>query len=311
MSQEEVKAEVKPVNPEEAVATTEENLTAFQIKERKGRTLFVGNLPVATTVKALKHLFAGHGKVEKIWFRSIATTMDSKQPERAKIITKNFGAQKDSKNAYLLYAVKEEAEKAQKALNQTKFEERHIRVDLSSSTEKDDKGKKASEDFTQTIFIGNLPFVASEEDVRSHFVDCLKGEDGKEIGKIENLRLVRDPKTQIGKGIGYIMFSTKEAMQKAISTKNDSKFKGRPLRVKRAVETKKREKKANRKQAALEDRRAKRASKKDADDSEDEELAKLKGMKTAGDALESDDSDDEKPKKRQKKDSLPPVVDLS
>jgi len=57
------------------------------------------------------------------------------------------------------------------------------------------------EDFTKTIFIGNLPFIVSEEELRAAFVEC---------GKIENVRLVRDPKTHLGKGIGYIMFETKD-----------------------------------------------------------------------------------------------------
>lgn len=102
------------------------------------------------------------------------------------------------------------------------------------------------EDFTRTIFIGNLPFVVSEEELRSQFTDC---------GKIENIRLVRDPKTHLGKGIGYVMFSTKEEMQTALDTKKVCKFKGRELRIKRAVEPKRREKKELRKKAALDERR--------------------------------------------------------
>ena len=43
------------------------------------------------------------------------------------------------------------------------------------------------------------------------------------------------------------MFKTKEAMQKAISEKDGQKFKGRELRVKRAVDPKRREKKQRKK----------------------------------------------------------------
>ena len=98
------------------------------------------------------------------------------------------------------------------------------------------------EDFTRTIFIGNLPFIVSEEELRESFAD---------VGKIENIRLVRDPKTHLGKGIGYIMFSTKDEMQKALTDKRSLRFKGRELRIARAVEPKRREKKKNRKEAAL------------------------------------------------------------
>lgn len=96
------------------------------------------------------------------------------------------------------------------------------------------------------MFIGNLPFIVSEEELRSFFVGC---------GEIENVRVVRDPKTFLGKGIGYVMFKAKESMQKAIAEKDGQKFKGRELRVKRAVDPKRREKKQKKKQQALNERR--------------------------------------------------------
>lgn len=55
-----------------------------------------------------------------------------------------------------------------------------------------------------------------EEDVRDHFKDC---------GKIQNIRIIRDKVNFIGKGIGYVQFSKKEEMRKAIDTKNKSFFK--------------------------------------------------------------------------------------
>ena len=63
--------------------------------------------------------------------------------------------------------------------------------------------KVQQDDFNTTVFIGNIPFIVSEEELRTFFVAC---------GEIENVRLVRDPKTFLGKGIGYVMFKTKEAM---------------------------------------------------------------------------------------------------
>jgi len=55
----------------------------------------------------LKKHFKACGKIEKIWFRSIATQQDTKKPERAKIITSMYGLQKDNKNAYILFENKE------------------------------------------------------------------------------------------------------------------------------------------------------------------------------------------------------------
>jgi len=93
-------------------------------------------------------------------------------------------------------------------MNQQLIGDKHIRVDV----EGDEKSK---EDFEKTIFIGNLPWVINDEDLRSHFEEC---------GRILNVRVVRDKVNFIGKGIAYIQFSTKDEMRKAIDTKNKSIF---------------------------------------------------------------------------------------
>jgi nucleolar protein 12 len=170
--------------------------------------------------------------VEKVWFRSQATVQDSKKPERAKIIAGQFNHdQKDNKHAYVLLSDKADMDKALE-LNQEVFEGKHLRVDRAFGSKELDR--KSENDFNTTIFVGNLPFVVGEEEVRQHFEPC---------GTITNVRLIREPKTFIGKGIGYVMFENKEAMRKAVDTKHDSSFKGRKIRVKKAVEPKRLEKK--------------------------------------------------------------------
>ncbi len=68
-----------------------------------------------------------------------------------------------------------------------------------------------------------MPFYIEEEEVREHF---------QPAGLIKSIRLIRDKDTHIGKGIGYIQFSAKEEMRKAINDFDGSKLKGRDLRVK-------------------------------------------------------------------------------
>ena len=140
----------------------------------------------------------------------------------------------------MLFEKKEDAQAARVALNQTKFLDKHIRVDATiHEREEGQKGRVSQDDYQTSVFIGNIPFIVSEEELREFFATC---------GDIENVRLVRDPKTFLGKGIGYVMFKTKEAMQKCIAEKDGAKFKGRELRVKRAVDPKRREKKQRKKQ---------------------------------------------------------------
>jgi nucleolar protein 12 len=45
--------------------------------------------------------------------------------------------------------------------------------------------------------VGNLPFDVQDEAIYMHFTRC---------GKIEFVRIVRDKKTNIGKGFGYVQF---------------------------------------------------------------------------------------------------------
>ena len=59
------------------------------------------------------------------------------------------------------------------------------------------KEERNLNDFETTVFIGNLPFITNEEDLRAHFNDL-------EEGGILNVRVIRDPKTFIGKGIAYV-----------------------------------------------------------------------------------------------------------
>lgn len=276
-------------------------LTAFQIRDRKAKTVFVGNVPVPASAKQLQKIFRACGKIEKIWFRSICISDESKRPQRAKIIQKELGTSKDSKNAYILFQLVNDAQGAKAKLNQVLFQGKHLRVDTLGQGLDEQEGEfkiisksgrntcvNPWEDFTRTIFIGNLPFVVSEEEIRSQFTDC---------GKIENVRLIRDPKTHLGKGIGYIMFSNKEEMKAALDkARPGMRFKQRDLRIARAVEPKRREKKKNRQAAALEERRERRRERLEGNDSGEE--SEPLPPKNFGDAYSSEDSDDDKMKKR-------------
>lgn len=86
------------------------------------------------------------------------------------------------------------------------IKENHIRVDWATKKELD---------YTKTIFIGNLAFNVTEEELRKEFQSC---------GDIENIRVIRDPATHIGKGIGYITFKSEAGYEKGLK-KNNKMFK--------------------------------------------------------------------------------------
>ncbi|KAI9090557.1 hypothetical protein DFS34DRAFT_653999 [Phlyctochytrium arcticum] len=197
-----------------------EKKTRKQVKadvlEKNNRTAFVGNLTIEATknagLSALKRLFKKHGKVESIRFRSIART--GKISRKAAFITKQFHAGRDTLNAYVVYAEKESVDKAL-AENGTEFMGKHLRVDRAVMPEKHDTKR--------SVFLGSLPFDIDEESVRTFFSQC---------GDVENVRLLRDKGSNVGKGIGYVQYSDKAAVVLAMKL-HGSELKGRKIRVNR------------------------------------------------------------------------------
>ncbi|KAJ1895851.1 Nucleolar protein 12 [Coemansia sp. IMI 209127] len=184
------------------------------------RTLFVGNLSIncikdQSKYKEFKGLCSQHGKVSSIRFRSIA--FSELLPRKVAFIRGSFHSERQTCNAYVEYADAESATKARK-LNATVFDEKHIRADLASN--------EKSHDMKRSAFVGNLDFAAEEEDLWRHFEAC---------GSVENVRIVRDSKTSLGKGFGYVQFTDRAAVVLALKL-DGSELNSRKLRVQRGSE---------------------------------------------------------------------------
>lgn len=84
---------------------------------------------------------------------------------------------------------------------------------------------------SRKLYVGNLPFSATEQAVMSKFSDC---------GTVESVRLITDRDTGRSKGFGFIEMSSEAEARAAIESLNDTDFNGRPLRVNEAKPQKKR-----------------------------------------------------------------------
>ncbi|XP_009982753.1 PREDICTED: RNA-binding protein 34, partial [Tauraco erythrolophus] len=178
------------------------------------RTVFVGNLPVNCTVQALKSLFKEYGPIKSIRFRSLVPAEDTLSKKLAAIKHKVHPNAKFI-NAYVVF--KEECD-AIKALNKNGTEIAsgfHIRVDIASKT--------SSHDNKRSVFLGNLSYDISDDAVREHFSVC---------GSVVAVRVVRDRKTGLGKGFGYVLFENTDAVHLALKL-NETLLLGRKIRVKR------------------------------------------------------------------------------
>ncbi|KFQ73123.1 RNA-binding protein 34, partial [Phoenicopterus ruber ruber] len=207
-----------------SVVSSDTSTTVKQQKVKKvadetvnRRTVFVGNLPVDCTVQALKSLFKEYGQIKSIRFRSLVPAEDTLSKKLAGIKRKVHPNAKFI-NAYVVF--KEECD-AIKALNENGTEIAsgfHIRVDIAS--------KKSSHDNKRSVFLGNLSYDISDDAVREHFSVC---------GGVIAVRIVRDRKTGLGKGFGYVLFENTDAVHLALEL-NDSVLMGRKIRVKRCGE---------------------------------------------------------------------------
>ena len=180
------------------------------------RTVFVGNIPCTSTRKQIRQLFKKYGKVETVRVRCLQVK-EGKLPRKVAMRTHKQITEESTFNAYVVFSSEEEAEKSLK-LNGTLLNGRHLRVDLVS---KKDAVRKLKESQV-TVFVGNLPFTADEEKLRTCFGSC---------GDVESVRIVRDAKTGIGKGFGFVSFSDKSGVMFAVRQNRRIEMDGRKLRV--------------------------------------------------------------------------------
>ncbi|MBM3125366.1 MAG: RNA-binding protein [Chloroflexi bacterium] len=72
------------------------------------------------------------------------------------------------------------------------------------------------------LYIGNLPYTATEEDLQNHF---------SAAGTVTSVALIKDRGTGRAKGFGFVEMATAEEAQKAISMFHGQDFMGRTLTV--------------------------------------------------------------------------------
>lgn len=113
----------------------------------------------------------------------------------------------------------------------------HIRVDRAAPVTK--AASKAGADSAgitydpmRSVFVGNLDFKVADEDIIRAFNDGSKAPELE--AAVEAVRVVRDPKTNIGKGFAFVLFTSKAAARAALSL-DGTPLNDRPMRVTRVT----------------------------------------------------------------------------
>ncbi|KAK9446848.1 uncharacterized protein V1518DRAFT_422796 [Limtongia smithiae] len=209
-----------------ATASPSATLTSSPEILQSKRTIFVGNLPSSAIsdkshYSQLRAHFAPYGAIASIRFRSVAFA--EMLPRKIAFLQHKLHEHRSTVNAYIVFRDSDAkpgaaaATAAARALNGSVLLSRHIRVDAVAHP--------AKQDHKRCVFVGNLDFEAEEEALWTAFAAA---------GEVEYVRVVRDAKTNMGKGFAYVQFKDALAVQRALVKLKDVKVGKRVLRVARA-----------------------------------------------------------------------------
>ncbi|XP_066591163.1 RNA-binding protein 34-like [Prorops nasuta] len=205
--------DVKEQSDNEGTIKKEQNkVSPEELLDKEKRTIFIGNIPKESTKTQIKKLFSVFGEIENIRIRGIIPEKLNGS-KRIAAITKKIHANVNNLISYVTFKTENSAVKALK-LNGTKFNGNYIRVDKLN--------KKQGGDSKKAIFLGNLSFKIEDNDIWEHFKDC---------GEIESVRVVRNGKTGVGIGVGYVNFKNHDSVALALEL-NGTLIHDREIRVK-------------------------------------------------------------------------------
>ncbi|RVE45991.1 hypothetical protein evm_009333 [Chilo suppressalis] len=219
-SSEESSDEEEPKPKEKKIEQKEKSYEERNQEEVK-QTLFVGNVPFSKNCKkVIKRLFSKYGAIETVRIRTVPVK-DARVTPKLAVIKNEIHPERTTVNLYVKFQDESSVHKAL-AENNTVIDGCHLRVSRSDST-------GAEHDPRNAVFVGNIPFALEDEALRERFEKC---------GEIVSVRIIRDKKTNAGKGFGYVNFASKDGVELALGLSDeDLIIKNKVLRVKRCTQS--------------------------------------------------------------------------
>jgi nucleolar protein 12 len=223
------------------------------------RTAFVGNVPVSVKRKELRKLFKPFGDVESVRLRGVVAD-NPHLPKKTALLARRMHKNCETLLAYVVFKSPVDNDKislelsdvlrvnaenvspragrdssepttsvkeACAALNLTIFQEKHLRVTPAAHT----RGP-----LRQSIFLGNLPFDVTEEELIMLFQPIADTAGCALVG----VRVTRDKVTGMGRGVGFASFDDELGVRAVLNMGDELKIKDRVIRVERAAKEKKR-----------------------------------------------------------------------
>ena len=170
---------------------------------RKTASVFVGNIPYDATEDDVRAHLSQVGEVQS--FRMVF--------DKETMLPKGYG--------FCEFADPEAAAAAVEALGSREFHGSLLRLHL-ADTERALAGRRAAPGTKCTVLEGNIPYDATENDVRGHL---------SQGGKVESFRMVFDRETLQPKGFGFCDSADRDTATNAIKTLSGKEYNGRLLRL--------------------------------------------------------------------------------
>ncbi|XP_014244006.1 probable RNA-binding protein 19 [Cimex lectularius] len=200
-----------------------------EVKSRSKTVILVKNLPAKTTASEIRELFIKYGELGRVILppSGITGIVEFLEPSEAKIAFRKLAYSKFKHLPLYLEWAPEDSLKVKVKNEKDENEDSKVNV----KKEEDEEELIPEED--TVLFVKNLNFDATEEDLRKHF---------EEVGKLASVTVARkkDPKkpgATLSMGYGFVQFYHKSALDEALKRLQGTTLMGHQLELKRSNRT--------------------------------------------------------------------------
>ncbi|XP_019770787.1 probable RNA-binding protein 19 [Dendroctonus ponderosae] len=212
-------------------------------KTRSKTVLLVKNLPPRTEAEEIRKMFGEHGELGRVILppSGITAIVEFFEPSEArKAFLKLAYSKFKSAPLYLEWAPESSLADAKKAPVASKPPANTPEDNNNSNKDEDNENAPVEEEESEgeaepdtTLFVKNLNFITTDEDLRKHFEGCGKLKHASVATKKDH----NNPGEKLSMGYGFVQFYLKKSADNALKSMQQSVLDGKSLELKRSEKT--------------------------------------------------------------------------